>query len=404
MGMISPLGIGVDASWQAACAGKSGIGEITRFDATDFPTKIAGEVKGFNAEDFIAKKQIKRMDVFIHYALAAAKMAVEDSRIIINEKNATRVGVITGSGLGGLGTIEQYHTVLLNDGPRRVTPFFIPMVIPNMACGHISITYGAQGPNISTTTACAAGSHAIGEAFRKVAYGLADAMICGGVESVVTPLTVASFGSMKALSTRNDDPQRASRPFEKDRDGFIIGEGSGILIIEDLQTALDRGAKIYAEIVGYGANSDAYHMTAPGPEGEGAARCIQMALDDAGISYKDVDYINAHGTSTPLNDLSETRAIKTVFRERSRSIPVSSTKSMTGHLLGGGGGVEAVFSILSIADGIAPPTINYVTPDPECDLDYVPNEARRMQIRTAMSNSFGFGGTNAVLIFRRFEP
>lgn len=403
MGMISPLGIGVEASWQAACAGKSGIGEITRFDATDFPTKIAGEVKGFNAEDFIAKKQLKRMDIFIHFALAAAKMAMEDSRLIINEKNATRVGVITGSGLGGLGTIEQYHTVLMNYGPRRVTPFFIPMVIPNMACGHISIAYGAQGPNISTTTACAAGSHAIGEAFRKIAYGIADAMICGGVESVVTPLTVASFGSMKALSTRNDDPQRASRPFEKDRDGFIIGEGSGILIIEDLQSALDRGAKIYAEIVGYGANSDAYHMTAPGPEGKGAARCMQMALDDAGISYKDIDYINAHGTSTPLNDLSETRAIKTVFKERSRNIPVSSTKSMTGHLLGGGGGVEAVFSILSIVEGIAPPTINYVTPDPECDLDYVPNEARRVQIRTAMSNSFGFGGTNAVLIFKRFE-
>ncbi|MFH1146379.1 MAG: beta-ketoacyl-ACP synthase II [Pseudomonadota bacterium] len=403
IGMISPLGIGVEASWQAACAGKSGIGEITRFDATDYPTRIAGEVKGFNAEDFIAKKQVKRMDIFIHYALAAAKMAMEDARLIIDEKNATRVGVITGSGLGGLGTIEQYHTVLLNHGPRRVTPFFIPMVIPNMACGHISITYGAQGPNISTTTACAAGSHAIGEAFRKVAYGLADAMICGGVESVVTPLTVASFGSMKALSTRNEDPERASRPFEKDRDGFIIGEGSGILIIEELQTALDRGAKIYAEITGYGCNSDAYHMTAPGPDGEGAARCMQMALDDAGVSYKDIDYINAHGTSTPLNDLSETRAIKTVFRERSRVIPVSSTKSMTGHLLGGGGGVEAIFSILSIVDGIAPPTINYVTPDPECDLDYVPNEARRLEIKTAMSNSFGFGGTNAVLIFKRFE-
>lgn len=403
LGMITPLGMGVKESWPGALAGKSGIGEITRFDTRDFATQIAAEVKDFNAEDFIPKKQIKRMDLFIQYGIAAASMSIEDANLVISEQNAARIGVLTGSGLGGLGTIEKYHGVLLSDGPRRVTPFFIPMLIPNMACGHISIMYGAKGPNISVTTACAAGSHAIGEAFRIVQNGTADVMICGGVESVITPLTVAGFNAMKALSTRNDDPAGASRPFERDRDGFIIGEGSGIIVLEDLTSALNRGAKIYAEIVGYGLNSDAYHMTAPAPGGEGAARCMQMAIDDAGLSYKDIDYINAHGTSTPLNDALETLAIKTVFKERSKNIPVSSTKSMTGHLLGGAGGVEAIFCILSIRDGIVPPTINYITPDPECDLDYVPNQARKAEVKIAMSNSFGFGGTNAVLIFKKFE-
>lgn len=401
--MVTPLGIGVKDSWQAALAGKSGIGEITRFDTTDFATKIAAEVKNFNAEDFIPKKLIKRMDLFIQYGVAAASLAIEDAHLVISEENSTRVGVLTGSGLGGLGTIEKYGRILLEEGPRRVTPFFIPMLIPNMACGQISILYGAKGPNISVTTACAAGSHAIGEAFNIVQQGVADVMICGGVESVVTPLTVAGFNSMKALSTRNDDPSGSSRPFEKDRDGFVIGEGSGIIVLEDLHTALNRGAKIYAEIAGYGLNSDAYHMTAPAPGGEGAARCMQMALDNAGISYQEVDYINAHGTSTPLNDLLETAALKSVFKEQSRNIPVSSTKSMTGHLLGAAGGVEAIFCVLSIVDGIVPPTINYVTPDPECDLDYVPNHARPVKVNTAMSNSFGFGGTNAVLIFKKFE-
>ncbi|MEW6328263.1 MAG: beta-ketoacyl-ACP synthase II [Thermodesulfobacteriota bacterium] len=403
LGLITPLGIGVTESWQAALAGKSGVGEITRFDTKDFSTKIAAEVKGFNPEDFIPKKLIRRMDLFIQYGIAAASMAIEDAELAISEENATRVGVLTGSGLGGLGTIEEYHSVLLNDGPRRVTPFFIPMLIPNMACGQISILYGAKGPNISVTTACAAGSHAIGEAFRIVQSGAADVMICGGVESVITPLTVAGFSAMKALSARNDDPTAASRPFEKDRDGFIIGEGSGIIILEDLDTALNRGARIYGEIIGYGLNSDAYHMTAPAPGGEGAARCMQLALDDAALSYRDIDYINAHGTSTSLNDLLETLAIKSVFKERSKTIPVSSTKSMTGHLLGGAGGVEAIFCILSIIEGVVPPTINYVTRDPECDLDYVPNQARRVEVKIAMSNSFGFGGTNAVLIFKKFE-
>lgn len=403
MGMLTPLGIGVKETWQAALEGKSGVGKITRFDTADFATKIAGEVKGFRAEDFMPQKQIKRMDLFIQYGVAAARMAIEDANLIINEKNATRVGVLTGSGLGGLGTIEKYNRILCDEGPRRVTPFFIPMLIPNMACGQISILNGAKGPNISVTTACAAGSHAIGEALRIIQGGVAEVMICGGVESVVTPLTVAGFNAMKALSTRNDDPAGASRPFEKDRDGFIIGEGSGIIILEELHTALDRGAKIYAEIIGYGFNSDAYHMTAPAPGGEGAARCMQLAIDDAGLSYKDIDYINAHGTSTPLNDLLETLAIKTVFQEKAKGIPISSTKSMTGHLLGGAGGVEAIFCTLAIVDGIVPPTINYLTPDPECDLDYVPNRARQVEVRTAMSNSFGFGGTNAVLIFKKFE-
>lgn len=401
--MVTPIGIGVDVSWQAACEGKSGIGEITRFDTKDFPTKIAGEVKNFNPEDYIAKKQIKRMDIFIRYAIAAARMAIEDARLVIGNENAAQIGVVTGTGLGGIGTIEEYHGVLMADGPRKVTPFFIPMVIPNMACGQISIMFGAKGPNISVTTACAAGSHAIGEAYRMIQNGISEAIICGGVESVITPLTVAGFNSMKALSTRNEDPAGASRPFEKDRDGFIIGEGAGILVLENLETAHNRGARIYAELAGYGLNSDGYHMTAPSPGGEGAARCMQMALDDAAITYKDIDYINAHGTSTSLNDLSETQAIKTVFKERSKEIPVSSTKSMIGHLLGAAGGVEAIFSVLSLVHGILPPTINYATPDPECDLDYVPNVCRKANIRTAMSNSFGFGGTNAVLIFKKFE-
>lgn len=403
IGTVNPLGIGAEASWGAVCQGKSGIGEITRFDASNYPSRIAGEVKDFNPEDFMSKKQVKRMDIFIQYGLAAARMAMEDSRLIINSKNADMVGVIVGCGLGGLSTIEKYHTVLLTEGPHKITPFFIPMLIANMPAGNISIEFGAKGPNSSPSTACAAGSHAIGDAYWFIKKGIATAMITGGVESVITPLAVAGFSNMRALSTRNDQPEKASRPFDKNRDGFVIAEGAGILILEDLEYALNRGAKIYAEIVGYGMSGDAYHITSPAPDGEGFARCMEMALKDAYPTCQDVDYINAHGTSTGLNDLYETMAVKAVFKERSKKIPISSTKSMTGHLLGGAGGVESIFSVLAIRDGIIPPTINYETPDPECDLDYVPNTAREGKVDVVMSNSFGFGGTNACLIFKRLE-
>jgi 3-oxoacyl-[acyl-carrier-protein] synthase II len=403
MGMVSPLGTGVEKSWQGLIQGKSGVARITKFDATGFDTRIAAEVKDFVPENFIDKKEMKRMDIFIQYAMAASIMAMEDSGLKIAPANADRVGVVVGAGLGGLTTIEAFHKILLERGPGRVSPFFIPSLIVNEAPGQISMRFGAKGPNTSVVTACATGNHNIGDAWRVIERGDADAVIAGGVEATVTPLAVSGFNAMKALSTRNEEPEKASRPFDKARDGFVMGEGAGILILEELTAALDRGAKIYAEIVGYGLTGDAYHITAPAPDGEGAARCMQMALKSSGIAPGEVDYINAHGTSTYYNDIYETLAIKSVFGEHAKKLPVSSTKSMTGHLLGGAGGVESIFTILTLCHGIIPPTINYETPDPECDLDYVPNEARKADVRVAMSNSFGFGGTNAVLTFKKFE-
>ena len=404
MGMVSPLGMGVEKTWNALIQGKSGVGRITRFDSAGFDTQIAAEVKDFAPENFMDKKEARRMDIFIQYAVAAAVMAMEDSQFKITPQNAERVGVVVGAGLGGLTTIESFHKVLLEKGPGRISPFFIPMLIVNEAPGHISMRFGAKGPNSSVVTACATGNHNIGDAWKMIQRGDADAIIAGGVESTITPLAVGGFNAMKALSTRNSEPEKASRPFDKDRDGFVMGEGAGIILLEEMEQALKRGAKIYAEIVGYGLTGDAYHITAPAPDGEGAARCMAMALKDAGIRPEEVDYINAHGTSTEYNDLYETIAIKTVFKEHARKIPVSSTKSMTGHLLGGAGGVESIFTVLTIFQGVIPPTINYETPDPNCDLDYVPNVARKAEVRVALSNSFGFGGTNAVLVFKKFEP
>jgi len=403
LGMVTPLGTGVKKCWEAACSGTSGIGRITRFDPADFSSQIAGEVKDFRSEDFMDKQQMRRFDIFIHYAVASARMAMEDSGIVINPSNAHKVGCVTGSGLGGLTMLEHYHKVLLEKGPRRISPFFIPGMIANMAPGQIAIEFGAKGPNMSIETACAASCHAVGEAFRLVREGIADVMITGGSEAVISPLALGGFCSMRALSTRNDQPDKASRPFERDRDGFVIGEGAGILILEELEKALARGAYIYAELVGYGLTGDAYHVSAPEPEGEGAITCMKMALDYAGIKPEDIDYINAHGTSTKLNDLSENKAIKTLFGEYAYKLAVSSTKSMTGHLLGGAGGVEAIFTALTVKNGIIPPTINYENPDAECDLDYVPNVARKKTVNYAMSNSFGFGGTNASLIFKAYN-
>lgn len=401
LGLATPLGIGIDNVWQRILNGESGISPITRFDANLHDTKFAGEIKGFKPEDYIHPKETKRMDLFIQYALAASKIAMDDAGLDMDKEDAERMGVVVGTGLGGLPTIEKYHSVFLERGPGRITPFFIPMLIANEAPGHIAIKYGLKGPNLSIVTACATGSHSIGEASRIIQYGDADVMVAGGTEANLTPLTIGGFNAMKALSTRNDAPHKASRPFDKDRDGFVVAEGSGIVVLEELEHALKRGAKIYGEIAGYGYNGDAYHITAPRPDGEGFIRCIKMALKDAGILPDDVNYINAHGTSTELNDYTETLAIKDVFKENAYRIPVSSTKSMTGHLLGAAGAVEAVFSLLSIRDNVCPPTINYETSDPQCDLDYVPNESRNCKIDVAMSNSFGFGGTNATLIFRR---
>ena len=401
IGVISALGTGVEKNWNALLQGKSGVDRITRFDASELPTQIAGEVKDFNAEEFIDKKEIKKMDLFIQYALAAAEMAMQDSALVINEENAERVGVLVGSGLGGLPTIEKYHEALAEGGYKKVSPFFIPMLIINLAPGQISIRYGAKGPNFSVVSACAAGTHAIGEAYHVIRRGDADAMITGGAESTITPLAIAGFNAMKALSTRNDDPQGASRPFDKDRDGFVMGEGAGILVLEEFEAAKARGAKIYAEVVGYGLSGDAYHLTAPAPEGEGAARCMKMALQGARLNPEEVDYINAHGTSTPFNDYYESLAIKSALGAHSRKVMVSSTKGMTGHALGAAGGIEAVFSLLAMERGMVPPTINYQTPDPDCDLDYVPNIARQATVNVAMSNSLGFGGTNATIIFKK---
>ncbi|UCD33010.1 MAG: beta-ketoacyl-ACP synthase II [Desulfobacterales bacterium] len=402
LGLITPLGIGVHESWAALCAGKSGIREITRFDATGYDTQIAGEVKDFHPEDFLPKKEAKRTQPFISYAIAATRMALEDSELKITSANENRVGVLTGCGLGGLEILEKTSQIIEKKGPKRVTPFFIPMMIGNMAPGMISMYFGAKGPNSSIATACAAGTHAVGDAFKLIKRGGADAMITGGMESVITPTCIAGFNAMKALSTRNDIPEKASRPFDRDRDGFVVGEGCGILILEALDSAIERGAHIYAEIHGYGMSGDGFHMTAPSPEGEGAARCMTAALEDAKISYKEIGYINAHGTSTQLNDIYETMAIKSVFKEKAPSISVSSTKSMTGHLLGGAGGVETVFTTLTISEGVLPPTINLDNPDEKCDLDYVPNLARKAHVKMAMTNSFGFGGTNATLILGKF--
>ena len=404
LGLVTPLGVGVDETWSAVREGRSGIGEITRFDTTEFTTKIAGEVKGFNPEDFLPKKEAKRTEKFIAYAVAASRMAVENARLTIDEKNGPRIGVITGCGLGGLEMLELTARTVQEKGPKRCSPFFIPMLIGNMAPGMISIHLGAKGPNISVATACAAGAHAIGDACNTILRGQADAMITGGVESVVTPTCIAGFNAMKALSTRNDEPQQASRPFDRDRDGFVVGEGAGILILEDLDHALQRGAPILAEMVGYGQSGDGYHMTSPSPDGDGMIRCMQAAIDDAGIANDAISYINAHGTSTPLNDLYETRAIKKVLGDSVGKVPVSSTKSMTGHLLGGAGGIETVFTVLALKNGIIPPTINLENADEEFDLDYVPNKARKANLAYAMSNSFGFGGTNASLIVKRCEP
>ncbi len=403
IGLVTPLGIGVEENWQALIEGRSGIGPITRFDVKDFSTKFAGEVKNFNPEDFLPKKDVKKLDIFLQYALAASKMASEDAKLEISDEESPRAGAIMGCGLGGLSTIESGHKTLLESGPRKISPFFITSLIGNMAPGLMSIRHNAKGPNLSIQTACAAGTHAIGIAFHMIRDGLIDIALTGGVEAVVTPTGLAGFNAMKALSTRNDAPEKASRPFDRERDGFVLSEGAAVLILEVLERALERGAPIYAEVIGFGLTGDAYHMTAPAPEGEGAARCMEMAIADAGIRPEDVDYINAHGTSTDLNDRFETMAIKRVFGERAYKIPVSSTKSMTGHLLGAAGGVEAAYTALTIQRGIIPPTINYEYPDPECDLDYVPNVARKARVRIALSNSFGFGGTNATIILKAWE-
>ena len=401
IGLVTPVGIGVEESWASICAGKSGIGPITRFDASAYKTKIAGEVKGFDSRDFMAKKDANRTQPYIAYAVAAAKMALDDARLSLNGSNRDRIGVAMGCGLGGLSLLEKEAQKLDRIGPKRISPFFIPTIIGNMAAGMISIQTGARGPNLSMATACAAGSHAVGDAFKIVQNGVADAMLAGGVEAVISPCCIAGFNAMKALSIRNDQPEKASRPFDRDRDGFVVGEGSGVLLIETLEKALARGAEIYAEILGYGMSGDAFHMASPSPEGEGAARCIQSALDDAGVACDQIDYINAHGTSTTLNDIYETRAIQSVFGDHATRLMVSSTKSMIGHLLGGAGGVEAAFTALAIHTGIIPPTINLDNPDNGCDLDYVPNIARKKKITAAMTNSFGFGGTNAVIVMKK---
>lgn len=403
LGLVTPVGIGVEQTWTSLCAGKSGVAPITRFDATDYQTKIAAEVKDFHAEDFMPKKDAKRVEPFIAYALAATRMAIDDSGLVIDSSNESRVGAITGCGLGGLRFMEDTVLRVSNHGPKRVSPFFIPMMIGNMAPGMISIHFGAKGPNSSLATACAAGTHAVGNSFKLIQNGAADAMITGGTEAVISPSCVAGFNSMKALSTRNNEPEKASRPFDRDRDGFVVGEGCGILILEALDHALARDARIYAELTGYGLTGDGFHMTSPPPDGSGAVRCMQAAIEDAGLDPKAIDYINAHGTSTELNDLYETRAIKTVFQDHAYSLAVSSTKSMTGHLLGGAGGVETVFTALTVHQDLIPPTINYENQAEECDLDYVPNSVRQVKIENAMTNSFGFGGTNATLVLSKFK-
>ncbi len=403
-GLVTPLGIGPKDPWERLVRGESGIGYITRFDTSTMKSKIAGEVKDFNPRDYIEPKDAKRMDLFTQFAIAAAKMAVEMSGLKITEENAGRTGVLVGAGLGGLETFERFHKRLIQtNNPKKVSPFFIPMLISNMASGQIGIRWGAKGPNISISTACATGSHSIGYALRTIQYGDADIMITGGAEAAISPVSVSGFDAMRALAELKDDPKKASRPFDKERTGFVIAEGCGVIILETLEHAKKRGAEIYGEIVGFGQSADAYHIAAPSPNGEGPTRCMTNALKDAGINPEDIDYINAHGTSTPLNDMAETLAVKNVFKDYAYKVPISSNKSMMGHLLGAAGAVEAIFTLLSLREGVIPPTINYEHPDPECDLDYVPNVAREARLKYAMSNSFGFGGTNASLVFRRFE-
>jgi 3-oxoacyl-[acyl-carrier-protein] synthase II len=404
LGTVNPLGTGVEKSWQSLCQGKSGIGLVTRFDASDCKTRIAGEVNDLEPLDFMDRKLVRRIDCFTRYALAATRMAVEDAKLTINPDNADRVGVVIATAACGIESLIKNHTLLLHGERHRISPFFVPSFPGNMAAGQVAIQFGAKGPNLCPVTACAAGTHAIGEAAKIIQQGEAEAMIAGGADSAISPLIFAGLDAGGFTSTRNDEPEKASRPFDKDRDGFIASEGSGTVILEELESALDRGARIYAEVLGYGRNSDAYHIVAPDPEGEGAAKCMKLALDDAGILADKIDYINAHGTSTVLNDISETKAIKKVFHELSKKIPISSNKSMIGHLWGAAGAVEAIFSILAITHGIIPPTTNYETPDPECDLDYVPNVARQAKVEIALSNSFGIGSTNATLIFGQFRP
>jgi 3-oxoacyl-[acyl-carrier-protein] synthase II len=403
VGLVSPLAIGTQANWEALCAGRSGIGPITRFDASQYSARIAGEVKGFDPLQFVDKKDVKKMDVFIQYALAASQFAVDDARLEVTRERADHVGVYIASGIGGFQTIEREHEELLKGGPRRISPFFIPASIINLAAGQVSIRFNARGPNLATCTACTASAHAIGEAFEIIRRGDADIMIAGGSEAAITPMGVGGFAAMRALSTRNDEPLRASRPFDKDRDGFVMGEGAGIVILEELDSARQRGASIYAELVGYGLTSDAYHLTGQPEEAHGAIRSMTMALKKAGIPTTSVDYINAHGTSTPINDPTETLGVKSLFGDHAYKLAMSSTKSMTGHLLGAAGGLEAGITALAVKHQIAPPTLNLDSPDPACDLDYVPHKARPMTIRYALSNSFGFGGTNGTLLLKRYE-
>ncbi len=403
IGLVTPVGIGTELTWSALMEGKSGVGLNTKFDTTLFSTKIAAELKGFDPSLWVEKKEVKKMDPFIQYAIAAADFAVKSSGLVITPDNAVRVGVNVGSGIGGFSTIESEHTALMNGGPRKISPFFIPSCIINLAAGQVSIRTGAKGPNTATCTACSSGAHAVGDSYRIIQRGDADAMICGGSEAAITPLAVGGFGNMRALSRRNEEPQRASRPFDKERDGFVMGEGSGLLILEALELAQARGARIFAELVGYGMSGDAYHITAPSEDGDGACRVMANAINDAGLKPEQIGYINAHGTSTPFNDKLETMAIKKVFGAyASQGLMVSSTKSMTGHLLGAAGSVEAGIAALTVYHGKVPPTINYENPDPECDLDCVPNKAREAKVEYALSNSFGFGGTNACLIMKRF--
>jgi 3-oxoacyl-[acyl-carrier-protein] synthase II len=404
VGAVTPVGNTAEEFWAALIQGKSGIGPVTRFDASPLPTRIAGELKGFDPLRYIDKKDDRKLDPFLKYAIACAAMAVEDAGLNVERVDRTRFGVLVGSGIGGITTLLETHKVLLEKGPDRVSPFFIPMLIINMASGLISMRFGARGPNSSVVTACATGNHAIGDAMRIIQRNDADVMIAGGSEAIILPLTFAGFCQMKAMSTRNDDPGRASRPFDATRDGFVCGEGGGLLVLESLDHALARDARIYAEVVGYGMTGDAHHMTAPDPDADGAARAMSLALRDAGVEPSSVGYINAHGTSTLYNDKSETMAIKRVFGDHARKLAVSSTKSMTGHLLGAAGGIEAIATAFAIHHGILPPTINYETPDPDCDLDYVPNQARKQDVEIALSNAFGFGGTNATLVLRKYRP
>ena len=404
LGAVTPVGNTAEEFWTALTQGKSGIGPITRFDTAGFPTRIAGEVKGFDALKYVDKKDDRKLDLYLKYAIACAAMAVEDAGLDPAKEDGDRFGVLVGSGIGGIGTLLDSHKVLLDKGPDRVSPFFIPMLIINMASGLISMRFGARGPNSSVVTACATGNHAIGDATRIIQRGEADVMIAGGAEAIIMPLTIAGFCQMKAMSTRNDEPTKASRPFDAERDGFVCGEGGGLVVLESLEHAVRRDARIYSEVIGYGMTGDAHHMTAPDPEGDGAARAMAAALRDAGVEPAAVGYINAHGTSTPYNDKFETIAIKRVFGEHAKRLPVSSTKSMTGHLLGAAGGIEAIATTLALHHGVLPPTINYEKPDPECDLDYVPNQARKQDVEVAISNAFGFGGTNATLALRKYRP